>query len=94
LDKIPKNILHIQILKYCYLCTVNTKQRFFIELSYDGTNYHGWQSQPNATGVQEVLNKALTTILREHIETLGCGRTDTGVHARQFFCSFRYTKNH
>jgi len=64
------------------------QQRFFIELSYDGTNYHGWQLQPNALGVQEVLNKALSTILREPIETLGCGRTDTGVHARQFFAHF------
>jgi len=63
---------------------VNT-QRFFIELAYDGTNYHGWQMQPNAVGVQEVLNKALTTILRQPIETLGCGRTDTGVHAKEFF---------
>ncbi len=65
-----------------------TTQRFFIELSYDGTNYHGWQMQPNAIGVQDVLNKALTTILRQPIETLGCGRTDTGVHAKEFFAHF------
>ena len=65
-----------------------TNQRFFIELSYDGTNYHGWQLQPNAVGVQEVLNKALGTVLRQPIETLGCGRTDTGVHAKQFFAHF------
>ena len=70
---------------YCYICTVSIKQRFFIEIAYDGTNYHGWQLQPNAIGVQEILNKALSTILREPIETLGCGRTDTGVHATQFF---------
>jgi tRNA pseudouridine38-40 synthase len=67
---------------------VATKQRFFIELSYDGTNYHGWQLQPNAIGVQEVLNKALSTVLRQPIETLGCGRTDTGVHAKEFFAHF------
>jgi len=67
-------------------------QRFFIELAYDGSNYHGWQLQPNAIGVQEVLNKALSTVLREPIETLGCGRTDTGVHAKQFFAHFD-TKN-
>jgi tRNA pseudouridine38-40 synthase len=67
---------------------VATKQRFFIELSYDGTNYHGWQTQPNATTVQEVLNKALTTILRQPVETVGCGRTDTGVHAKEFFAHF------
>lgn len=63
-------------------------QRFFIELAYDGTNYHGWQSQHNAVSVQEVLNKALSTILRDPIETLGCGRTDTGVHAKEFFAHF------
>ena len=63
-------------------------QRYFIELSYDGTNYHGWQTQPNAVAVQEVLDKALTTVLRQPIETLGCGRTDTGVHAKEFFAHF------
>jgi tRNA pseudouridine38-40 synthase len=67
---------------------VSDKQRYFIELSYNGTNYHGWQSQPNANTVQEELNKALATILREPIETTGCGRTDTGVHATQFFAHF------
>ncbi|MEB0248737.1 MULTISPECIES: tRNA pseudouridine(38-40) synthase TruA [unclassified Mucilaginibacter] len=60
-------------------------QRYFIELAYDGTNYHGWQVQPNAVTVQEVLDKALTTLLRQSIETVGCGRTDTGVHAKDFF---------
>lgn len=63
-------------------------QRYFIELSYDGTCYHGWQIQPNAVTVQEVLNKALSTVLRQPIETTGCGRTDTGVHATQFFAHF------
>ncbi|TSJ44668.1 tRNA pseudouridine(38-40) synthase TruA [Mucilaginibacter corticis] len=63
-------------------------RRYFIELSYDGTNYHGWQTQPNAVTVQEVLDKALSTVLREPIETVGCGRTDTGVHAKEFFAHF------
>lgn len=72
----------------CYLCPVIANQRYFIQLSYDGTNYHGWQTQPNAVAVQEVLDKALSTILREPIETLGCGRTDTGVHAKEFFAHF------
>jgi tRNA pseudouridine38-40 synthase len=67
---------------------VTEKQRYFIELSYDGTHYHGWQIQPNATTVQEVLNKSLSTVLRQPIETTGCGRTDTGVHARAFFAHF------
>ena len=65
-------------------------QRFFIELSYDGTNYHGWQIQPNAVTVQEVLDKALSTVLRQQIETTGCGRTDTGVHAKEFFAHFDF----
>jgi tRNA pseudouridine38-40 synthase len=67
---------------------VPEKQRYFIELSFDGTRYHGWQVQPNALSVQEVLNKSLSVILREQIETTGCGRTDTGVHAREFFAHF------
>lgn len=64
---------------------MSEKQRYFIQLAYDGTDFHGWQIQPNATTVQELLNDALTIVLREPIETTGCGRTDTGVHARDFF---------
>lgn len=64
------------------------KQRYFIELSYKGTNYHGWQIQPNAISIQEDLNKALSTLLRENIETVGAGRTDAGVHARFFVAHF------
>jgi len=71
-----------------YLCAVTTKQRYFIKLAYDGTHYHGWQIQPNAVTVQEVLNEKLSIILRQPIETLGCGRTDTGVHATEFFAHF------
>jgi tRNA pseudouridine38-40 synthase len=62
--------------------------RYFLEISYKGTAYHGWQIQPNAVTVQEVLDKALSTLLREKIETVGCGRTDTGVHGKQFFVHF------
>ncbi|MDR3693249.1 tRNA pseudouridine(38-40) synthase TruA [Mucilaginibacter sp.] len=65
-----------------------THQRYFIQLSYNGTNYHGWQVQKNAITVQEVLNEKLSIILRQPIETTGCGRTDTGVHARDFFAHF------
>ncbi len=64
---------------------MDTKQRYFLELSYNGTAYHGWQIQQNAISIQELINKALSTICRQEIETLGCGRTDTGVHARQLF---------
>jgi tRNA pseudouridine38-40 synthase len=67
---------------------VTEKQRYFIELSFDGTNYHGWQIQQNAITVQEVLNNCLSTLLRQPVETTGCGRTDTGVHAREFFAHF------
>jgi tRNA pseudouridine38-40 synthase len=63
-------------------------QRYFLELAYDGTNYHGWQIQQNAVSVQQVLNKALSTVFRAPIETLGCGRTDTGVHATQLYAHF------
>lgn len=63
-------------------------KKYFIELSYRGTNYHGWQIQPNAITVQEILDKALSTFFRQKVETLGCGRTDTGVHASQFFAHF------
>lgn len=63
-------------------------QRYFIELSYDGTPYHGWQIQPNADTVQEHLDKALSVYFRQPVNTLGCGRTDTGVHASQFYAHF------
>lgn len=62
--------------------------RFFIEIQYNGTNYHGWQIQENAHSVQAEINKALSTFLQEEIIVLGCGRTDTGVHAKQFFAHF------
>lgn len=63
-------------------------QRYFIELSYNGTDYHGWQIQPNALSVQECLDKALSIYFRQAISTLGCGRTDSGVHATQFYAHF------
>lgn len=63
-------------------------QRYFIELSYNGTNFHGWQFQPNAISIQEHIDRALKVYFRQHIETVGCGRTDAGVHARQFFAHF------
>lgn len=63
-------------------------RRFFVELSYKGTRYHGWQIQKNAHTVQEVLDQALSMVFRQSIETVGCGRTDTGVHARKFYAHF------
>ncbi len=63
-------------------------KRYFIQLSYKGTNYHGWQIQPNAISVQEVVEKTLSTVLRETVEVAGAGRTDTGVHASFFVLHF------
>jgi len=62
--------------------------RYFIEFAYQGTYYHGWQSQPNAKTVQETLTSALSTILRTPLELVGAGRTDAGVHARQMYAHF------
>jgi len=62
--------------------------RYFLTLSYLGTRYRGWQVQPNAASVQATLEKALSTILRQPVEVTGCGRTDTGVHARYYVAHF------
>ncbi len=62
--------------------------RIAIELSYDGTAYHGWQRQPNASSVQQVLEEQFSRIFQEDISIMGCGRTDTGVHARHFIAHF------
>jgi len=64
------------------------KKRYFLYFSYKGTAYHGWQFQPNAISVQEVLTMALCTILRTQTELVGAGRTDTGVHARLMVAHF------
>ena len=64
-------------------------QRYFIYLAYDGTNYHGWQIQPNGDSVQQQLMNALKTLLRrEVVEVTGAGRTDTGVHAKLMVAHF------
>lgn len=66
--------------------------RYFIELAYNGKDFHGWQMQNNAPTVQGVLTNAVSLILRnKDIEIIGCGRTDTGVHAKQYFAHFDYT---
>ena len=62
--------------------------RYFAELSFNGTNYVGWQKQPTGTSVQATIDEALSTIQREKIEVMGCGRTDARVHATQFFIHF------
>lgn len=62
--------------------------RFFIRFSYFGANYHGWQNQPNAISVQEVLEEAISTLIRQKIKLTGAGRTDAGVHAKQMIAHF------
>ena len=62
--------------------------RYFIDIAYNGTAYCGWQNQPNALSVQEVLEKALSTLLGTEIAVTGAGRTDAGVHAKQLFAHF------
>ncbi len=62
--------------------------RYFIEIAYQGTHYHGWQIQPNAHTVQAAIERVLSTILAQKIEIIASGRTDTGVHATQQFAHF------
>ena len=64
--------------------------RYVLDLSFDGTAYAGWQIQPNALAIQEVLEKALSTLLRIDLAVLGAGRTDAGVHAHQMIAHFDY----
>lgn len=76
----PKNYLNLRAMRYC------------IEFSYSGKNYFGFQIQPGEISVQEVLEKALSTILREKVKITGAGRTDTGVHAKKMFAHFDFEK--
>lgn len=62
--------------------------RYFLTLAYNGTFFHGWQRQPNASSVQQALEEALTTLLRKPIIITGAGRTDTGVHAKEMMAHF------
>ncbi|HEV7381921.1 MAG TPA: tRNA pseudouridine synthase A, partial [Dyadobacter sp.] len=64
--------------------------RYFIELAYKGTAYNGWQKQNNALGVQQVIEEALSKVLREPIEIIGSSRTDTGVHGEQQYAHFDF----
>lgn len=65
-------------------------KRYFIELAYNGTQYFGWQKQPAQTTIQQTLEDAFSTILEQTIDISGCGRTDTGVHAKQYFAHFNF----
>ena len=64
--------------------------RYFLQLAYNGTNYSGWQRQPNNPTIQQVLEEGFSLILRAKIEITGCGRTDAGVHASRFIAHFDF----
>ncbi|MBQ3137105.1 MAG: tRNA pseudouridine(38-40) synthase TruA [Clostridia bacterium] len=66
------------------------KKNIKLLLSYDGTDYHGWQMQENAVTVQECVTKAAEKIFSQKISVNGCSRTDSGVHANEFCCNFRF----
>jgi tRNA pseudouridine38-40 synthase len=70
----------------------NLPNRFFIKLAFNGKNYHGWQMQDNAITIQSVINDALSKLLEEEINVTGCGRTDSGVHAKEFYAHFDINK--
>ena len=68
------------------------QHRYFIQLSYSGTNYNGWQVQENTPHtIQQILNTSISKLLNEAVEFTGCGRTDTGVHAKEFYAHFDTT---
>jgi len=71
-----------------FVLELDTMQRYFVQLSFNGTRYHGWQIQPNALSVQEEVEKSFSTILSEEIAVTGAGRTDTGVHASKYVLHF------
>lgn len=68
------------------------KKRYFLEIAFDGTNYHGWQIQPNKKTVQGTISKIISKLYDEEVKIAGCGRTDSGVHAKQYFFHFDTTK--
>lgn len=65
-------------------------RRYFIHLAYHGGKYCGWQTQPDAPSVQQTLEHAFETLLRNKVNIVGCGRTDTGVHASDFYAHFNF----
>ena len=67
--------------------------RYFISLAYKGTNFHGWQVQPNAVSVQQRINEGLSVLLKEEVMIMGAGRTDAGVHAKQMYAHFDTDKS-
>ena len=68
------------------------KVRYFMEIAYDGTDFCGWQVQPDKVSVQSTIDEAISTIFNETLHCTGCGRTDSGVHASKFFLHFDSTQ--
>lgn len=66
--------------------------RYFLHIGYKGTNYHGWQNQADAVSIQQMLETNMSKLLAEKINCHGCGRTDAGVHAGQYFLHFETAK--
>lgn len=66
---------------------------YCVRIAYDGTNYSGWQRQTNAITVQQVIEEALNKLIQEAIQIIGCGRTDTGVHAMSYYFNFKTQKD-
>ncbi len=62
--------------------------RYFGEIAYLGTNFHGWQKQKEGSTVQLAIEECLSTVYQQNVEVMGCGRTDAGVHASQFYFHF------
>lgn len=74
------------------ICYAKKFMRYFIKLSYNGTHYHGWQIQKTGLTVEEVIEKCLSYLLEKSIDIVGSGRTDKGVHAKEFFAHLDYEK--
>ena len=87
----PWNTLLIQ--SFSYLCKNNNILRHFLHLAYKGTHYSGWQWQPNAVSVQGTIEAALEKMLKKPMKIHGCGRTDAGVHASQYFAHLDIEEN-
>ena len=67
--------------------------RYFFEITYDGSNYHGWQKQPNSNTIQQTIENCMSTILKQKIDIVGAGRTDAGVHAKEMIAHFESSVN-
>ena len=75
-------------IQICNFATLLFRMRYFLEIAYDGKEYAGWQRQPNAITVQEVIEDRLSKLFGQTVAITGAGRTDAGVHAKQLFAHF------